>query len=764
MASILESIRSLQNSGILADRKPQSSSLGFRRHNLIYGFNGSGKTTLSRLFASLQAGARDPKLPSTCAFEFSLSDGTLLACPESLSGLERRVMVFNPDFIERNLQWATGRANPVFYIGREQAERLVDLERHEQKLPAAEQRSAVAAAQMKAAEKAASTFKRDQARAVANLLRLRGRKYEAPQLAHDLEKLSPDPGSTLSQAELDAAAEICRMDEPLPHCAEIAPAAPPIKAFLDQAASLLKQTPGTVALGELQVHPDMLLWTRQGYLYHQEHKLESCLLCRGLLSAARREDLGRAFDDKLERFLGALDSALADGRSILTSFATIRRELESLRVSTDLRSAYTDATSALSNEITQCESYLSTVLTVLAEKRRTPTRAEDAPNQTPDAERSTRRVAELFEKVNETIRAHNQAVDGFLDHQAKAQLAVRRHFVATVSQEFGLLVNEQASTKKEETESAADLAKLRQDIERLRSEIREHGPAAETINQLIAAYLGHRELTISAVTDGYEIHRHGRLVEGAPSEGEKTAIALCYFLSTLESEGRSIKDLIVVVDDPVSSLDTKALNFACALVRCRLSDAAQLFILTHNLHCMNEFKKAWKREYRPEDTDKEPAAMFLFLDVTVPPGQTARSARIIEMSKLLREYDSEYHFLFHHVLKFEVSTDPEYEHAYMMPNVLRRVLDVFLAFRCPGSAGLTPKINQLCTENATLDRDRLTALDRLVQMESHSDSLDDLIVFSSMTIEETRAANRALLDMMNTVDPAHLKHLRKLCA
>lgn len=30
------------------------------------------------------------------------------------------------------------------------------------------------------------------------------------------------------------------------------------------------------------------------------------------------------------------------------------------------------------------------------------------------------------------------------------------------------------------------------------------------------------------------------------------AIALCYFLSTLEAEGRQPKNLIVVVDDPIS--------------------------------------------------------------------------------------------------------------------------------------------------------------------------------------------------------------------
>lgn len=57
----------------------------------------------------------------------------------------------------------------------------------------------------------------------------------------------------------------------------------------------------------------------------------------------------------------------------------------------------------------------------------------------------------------------------------------------------------------------------------------------------------------------------------------------------------------------------------------------------------------------------------------------------------------------------------------------------------------------------------MTALERLTQVESHSENLDDLIGFSSMTLEETRDANATLLEMMRIVDPAHLTHLRRIC-
>src|SRR6187402_1668023 len=66
-----------------------------------------------------------------------------------------------------------------------------------------------------------------------------------------------------------------------------------------------------------------------------------------------------------------------------------------------------------------------------------------------------------------------------------------------------------------------------------------------------------------------------------------------------------------------------------------------LFVLTHNLQCMNEFSKAWKGKARPP-AGKDPTATFLYIDVTIPKGEHRRSSGIIEMSKLLREYDSEF--------------------------------------------------------------------------------------------------------------------------
>ncbi len=369
--------------------------------------------------------------------------------------------------------------------------------------------------------------------------------------------------------------------------------------------------------------------------------------------------------------------------------------------------------------------------------------------------------------LNGTIGTHNQIADDFARHTDQADLAIRRHYAVVHRPAF--LDHEKAH---DDATGAARQTKARLDTltaqaENLRQQIRTHGPAAKTINALVAAYLGHHELTLHATDDGYRLFRHGQPITGQPSEGEKTAIAISYFLSSIEADNRKLADTIVVVDDPVSSLDSKALNYACALILKRLGAARQLIVLTHNLQCMNEFRKAWKGKARDTDRNgnlKTPEAGFLFIDVKSSAATGTRSATLTHMPRLLRDYDSEYHFLFDRLYRFTENQDGFGDDLYILPHLMRRVLEVFLAFKDPGTHSVKDKIEKLCDEHLELDRTALAAVERLVQVESHSDNLDDLTSFSPMTIEETRQAATTLIDMMRKVDKGHVDRLIKLCA
>jgi hypothetical protein len=184
--------------------------------------------------------------------------------------------------------------------------------------------------------------------------------------------------------------------------------------------------------------------------------------------------------------------------------------------------------------------------------------------------------------------------------------------------------------------------------------------------------------------------------------------------------------------------------------------------MTHNQHCMNEFKKAWRSLSKAEDS-KTPKAKLLFLDVKMLAATGSRTTTIVEMPAQLRGYDSEYHFLCHKMIQFEAADEGHSEYSFMMPNVIRRVLEIFLAFKVPGSHPISQKLDTLTKKLPDFDRARIIALERLTQVESHSDSLEDLIAHSSMTVEETGDANAAMLALMLAADDEHAKAIRSQC-
>lgn len=766
MPSKITNLRTLHGMGIFADRAAKAASLQFRQHNLIYGFNGSGKSTLSRIFASLEAGAASGRLPTGSSFTVSMDDASEFGCPSKPNGLERRLLVFNSDFVERNLQWAQGKARPVFFIGEDQAKAAAELAALELKFPELASKETLGEGAAKQAEKALATFKRDQAKSIAQRLHRDSRKYEAPQLADDYASWKNKNISSLSEDELKAAEDTRRLAAPMPKVQPVAFDPDSIGKAFQFVKDMCEQTLSTVALDEIQRFPEILLWVKDGYEFHERRGLKDCILCGNELSSERLTLLKGALDNQIDEFIARLSKTAERLQSILVSLDSLSVDGPAPDdISTELRPAFKKSKAALTARIGTAKDHLQQLTGLLADKRERPAAAVDSSKLPPQKEIQTvaDELAAAINALNQVIEDHNNVVANFEKHRENAEVLIRKHFIAECRAEFSAHVDAVDRAQKDAAAARVAHTAAKGEADALRQKVKTHGPAASAINKLIASYLGHEELAIKPIEEGYELHRHGRVIDGAPSEGEKTAIAIAYFLSTIGSEDRKLKDLIVVIDDPVSSLDTKALNYACSLIRNRLSGACQVFILTHNQQCLNEFRKHWKNKARPPD-GKDPTATMLFIDVVVPEGTQKRAATLVEMSKLLREYESEYHFLFSHVLKFAKAGENYSEYGYMMPNVLRRVLDIFLAFKCPGNSGLPGKIDEICGQYPDLDRDRLSALERLSQVESHSDNLDDLISFSSMALEETRQATDALLGLMSHVDDKHLAALKRICS
>jgi wobble nucleotide-excising tRNase len=96
-------------------------------------------------------------------------------------------------------------------------------------------------------------------------------------------------------------------------------------------------------------------------------------------------------------------------------------------------------------------------------------------------------------------------------------------------------------------------------------------------------------------------------------------------------------------------------------------------------------------------------------------------------------------------------------HHYGMPNVARRLLEAFLAFRLPAINGdLSKRLDQLPFDAAK----RLRIL-RFVHRYSHGDAIAGLDEDPS-GLAETQPVLRDLLELMKATDPSHYEGLEQL--
>ncbi|WP_148416917.1 AAA family ATPase, partial [Haloferax sp. KTX1] len=138
--------------------------------------------------------------------------------------------------------------------------------------------------------------------------------------------------------------------------------------------------------------------------------------------------------------------------------------------------------------------------------------------------------------------------------------------------------------------------------------------------------------------------RRGNLKAYNLSEGECSLLAFCYFVASLEGTESQGKDLIIYIDDPVSSLDSDHIFFVYSLIHGLITNPTidqngskkdrykQLFISTHNL----DFLKFAKRLPKPGHGGK---GHFII-------ERSGCGSIIKPMPHYLRQYVTEFHYLF----------------------------------------------------------------------------------------------------------------------
>lgn len=743
-------ISRLRECGIFRDFSWPNDLAELGRFNLIYGWNWTGKTTLSRIFRSLELRQQ----PSIGQVVLCIDDRDI--CNEEFPKSTMHIRVFNRDFIEESVfRKDGGDLPPIFVFGKESVEIQKEVERLRQEQAFTQSNLEEFRSNKDRAEKEFERFGIEQARVIKDTLRLPGtnkyNNYDKADFRRDAEKMARDGNGTthrLSDEERETLL-VQHRSTPKSKLKEVTYRLPDLEIITDHVSSLLKTSVVSSAIEALRYDPELAEWSRSGLVLHRKRKAERCLFCEQPLPMERLATLEAHFSAQYEQFMQQLDEMIEKLQKLFKAAAELQLPHKA-ELYEDLKPEYEKAQNALLKAREATLSFFEAAVQALTDKKRQPFNSVDLMLEVPDVDK------EALQKLNDVIRKHNQACDEFQNRVNAARDRLALHLIANELQEFLRIRNAVQQTKDNAEKAEKEVQRLEQEISRLEKQIIEHRRPAAELNDDLHKYLGHDELHLEIKETGYTIKR-GREQARALSEGEMTAISLLYFLKSLQDRRFELAKGIVVLDDPVSSLDANALYMAFGLIREFTQKAGQLIILTHNFAFFRQVRNwfHYLKGQKKKDISQRPARFYMLDCVR---DQNGRCTTIRGLDPLLEEYDSEYHYLFARI--YRVSSEDrsaDLEQNYELPNMARRLLETFLAFRQPQIAGeLWQKMKDL-----EFDEAKKIRILRFVHTHSHSSALEepehDLSVLA-----EGPAVIRDILELIKSLDPKHYSAMVEL--
>lgn len=297
---------------------------------------------------------------------------------------------------------------------------------------------------------------------------------------------------------------------------------------------------------------------------------------------------------------------------------------------------------------------------------------------------------EWIHKAEEVIKKHNDIVNSFETTRDSARKVYKEYLVASFLQrEKYLQIKLEADTEKDEN------AKLQQEIddkekenERLLVSIKSILEGKNKLEEYIQRFLCRKDISIKVVDDHFELYRNGKIAKNL-SEGEKMAIAFSYFMVDLESLDDALRNTIVFIDDPISSLDANHIAQVSYLIndfffRKGLDSSkqekvcnyfAQLFVATHNFEFFSFLNDANNFQRKK---DENATQKYLVKR------ETETKSTFLNLPKSFGKCKSEYVYLFSEIDAFKKANCPEDKY-YIMPNIIRRFLEIYTLIQLPGN-------------------------------------------------------------------------------
>lgn len=696
----------------------KGSTREFKRLNILYGRNYSGKTTLSRIFRSYEVHSF-PENYQYPSFSLTTDSGEVLNATKITSD-NLDIRVYNKDFIKGNLSFledhGEGDIKTFAVMGSDNQQLEEKIKDEERKIGSEESESGLAyrkSLKYKAMNSAKSDENehnsslekklKDHANNVIKKNRTYGNAtYNITKIKSDIANIKLCSTALLSDD--DVSKLISEVKEDTLDEITVKPGYSPKSEYLYEKAKELvgRVIEPTSPIEYLLNEPSLQAWVKDGIAHHRD-KRESCGFCNQALPVDLWEKLDNHFNkdsEGLDAEIGKLIGSIKDEMSVLTNILGITKDSFYSSEKTLFESCKQDFDQALIDYKKQ----LSEIMGELTRRKNDIfSEFEIAPLVNDGSV-----LVDSINKISKLIELNNKKTKTLESDRVKAIDKLRIDDVARFIRDIGLDGEDQkskelalASSKAEEEYKHVEeqIDEINRSIEQLKIQQNDEKKGADQVNNYLNHFFGHNGLRLQAdeVSGGstfkFQIMRGDERAYNL-SEGECSLISFCYFMAKLEDTKSKGKDLIVYIDDPISSLDSNHIFFVFSLIESVLAKPLknedgsnryryeQLFISTHNLDFFKYLKRLShpnKREVVNGKSVKIPDSEYFLIE------GCEDGSRIRLMPDYLKNYTTEFNYLFHQIYlcKDAENAEGNYEKFYSFGNNLRKFLEAFLFYRYP---------------------------------------------------------------------------------
>lgn len=712
---MIRKIHHIRNFGVFKDYNWDTTDgiKEFKDKNVIYGWNYSGKTTISRIFSSLRDKQLHEKYKNS-EFKVVYDDDKKEITQADLTTFTYGVQVFNSEFIKQNLKWDTKESLEAisFDVGKN-VEIREEIEKNESRIHSIEGTETIIGRKA-TYQPAIDEFN----------------NFEDWKFTNEARTIKIDVFNSLiefnkghlkgvkTQVESDLAAHIITDATLLGEIKKTALASndkndideivftPSVKAIYDSIEAILKsEPPQSEVIEVLENDNNIYKWAKEGLELHNNNAKEDCSFCGNKITKDRYTLLNNYFSNASAK----LRFEIEDCKLLLTNEASALDNINIPKSKNDFtdkchkdfegqlekwketKQAYKKFLEKLSDELNRKENgNIFNPLTIVEFDTGT---VEDITNWIVDTQHIT--------------DTHNNFLKNFNEEQSEAREKLKKHLVAD------FLVREKYAEKEKAKNYSVEclrkydclISKIRIKNNVLLGKLKDVVAGKNELNKFIKTFLCREDINIEVTSDDRFVLQRGDDFAENLSEGEKTAISFAYFLVTLESLHREkkLKETIIFIDDPISSLDANHIAQVYSLINsfffrknedpvqpeASINCFKQLFISTHNFEFFSFLKDS--SQLNKHNSNPNSGCHYYFIQRI---GED--NSQIIPLPKSLR-LKSEYVYLFQILFKFyKDGCKLDDDSLILLPNALRRFFEIYTLMKLPDSTGeIDSRINLL---------------------------------------------------------------------